>query len=241
MFHTTDRSVPDKLAPEWRCAAPPPPRSVELALAQRGRDMDAAFYRRIVREMRELGIDELGLACLGEPCACRGLAEAVRYAKEDCGYGHVYVTTDGGAAVAPRVRACMEAGLDGLEFRVGFDRVAEDLEAARRVRDEVAAATGHRCEVYPALERHKASPPCAALFAEGHVTCDGRLAACSAHPDPRFDMGDLVHHGFMRVWHGEPFRRLRRAHLAGAIAGTACEGYCGPAALTPPGPPRPGR
>ena len=229
LFRVTDRAARDELAPECRRAAPPPPQSVELALGERGRQMDAALYRRIAGEMRELGIETLGLACLGEPFPCRRLAEAVRYAKEACGYGHVYVAADG-AAGAARMRGCMEAGLDRLDLRPGID-----AGEARRVSDEVAAATGHRCEVHESRAPCRFAPPCRSLFAEGHVSCDGRLTACT-YPDERFDMGDVAHHGFMRAWHGEPFQRLRRAHLAGDFSGTACESYCGASAVTPPGP-----
>jgi hypothetical protein len=64
-----------------------------------------------------------------------------------------------------RVRACIDAGLDSLKFSYNFSdpfqfhdvtgvhprafkKITENLQAARRIRDEVAAATGHRCGLY---------------------------------------------------------------------------------------------
>ena len=43
--------------------------------------MDEGFFRRIVREMREAGVEELGVFYLGESFLCPWLAEAIRYAK----------------------------------------------------------------------------------------------------------------------------------------------------------------
>ncbi|HEY0663348.1 MAG TPA: radical SAM protein, partial [Thiobacillaceae bacterium] len=166
------------LTPEYRCVAPPPPKSVKIELTARcdfqcffcaspmrlrdRAEIDPAFYRRILREMRELGVEELGRFYLGDAFVCRWLPEAIRYAKQDCGYPYVFLTTNGRMARPPRVRECMEAGLDSLKFSFNFNgpeqfregtgvrasdfwQVLENLKGARRVRDEVAAATGHRC------------------------------------------------------------------------------------------------
>ena len=65
--------------------------------------------------------------------------------------------------------------------------------------------------------------PCWSLFTEGHVTYDGRLAACCFDHDGRFDMGDLTDTPFLEAWHGKPFQALRDANLAGDVTGTACE------------------
>lgn len=66
--------------------------------------------------------------------------------------------------------------------------------------------------------------PCWAVFTEGHVTYDGKLAACCfAHTDA-FDMGDLTKTSFMTAWHSDEFQALRRAHLAKDVTGTPCDG-----------------
>ena len=166
-----------------RSAAPPVPRSVKIELSARcdfqcffcaaalrlrdKADIDPAFFRRVLREMRELGVEEIGLFYLGESFLCSWLPEAVRYAKRECGYPYVFLTTNGRMATPERVRACMEAGLDSLKFsfnfadaeqfmqvtnvrKLDFHKVEENLKAARRVRDE----GGYSCGLYASSIRY---------------------------------------------------------------------------------------
>lgn len=169
------------IADEYRAAKPPIPRSVKIELTARcdfqcffcashsrlrdKDEMDPDFFRRLVREMRDDGVEELGLFYLGESFICDWLPEAVRYAKQECGYPYVFLTTNGRMATPERVRECMEAGLDSLKFsynfsdatqfaevtgvkKADFQRVVNNLKAARGVRDQVLARTGHRCGLY---------------------------------------------------------------------------------------------
>lgn len=175
------------LTDAYRSATPPVPRSVKIELTARcdfqcffcashmrlraKDEIDPDFFRRIVREMRELGVEELGLFYLGESFTCRWLPEAVRFAKRECGYPYVFLTTNGRMASPERVRACIEAGLDSLKFSFNFSdpeqfhevtrvraadfwTVEENLREARRVRDEVEARTGHRCGLYASSIRY---------------------------------------------------------------------------------------
>lgn len=169
------------ISDEYRAAKPPIPKSVKIELTARcdfqcffcashsrlrdKDEMDPAFFRRLVREMRDAGVEELGLFYLGESFICDWLPEAVRYAKEECGYPYVFLTTNGRMATPERVRECMENGLDSLKFsynfsdaeqfaevtgvkKADFQRVVNNLKAARGVRDDVLARTGHRCGLY---------------------------------------------------------------------------------------------
>ncbi len=172
-----------RLDGECRSAAPPIPRSVKIELTARcdfqcffcassmrlrdKGDIDREFFRRILREMRALGVEEIGLFYLGESFLCSWLPEAVRFAKRDCGYPYVFLTTNGRMATPERVRACMEAGLDSLKFsfnfadadqfmqvtnvrKLDFHKVEENLKAARRVRDE----GGYSCGLYASSIRY---------------------------------------------------------------------------------------
>jgi len=176
-----------RLESEQRSATPPIPRSVKIELTARcdfqcffcasamrlrdRADIDRQFFRRILREMRALGVEEIGLFYLGESFLCSWLPEAVRFAKYECGYPYVFLTTNGRMATPERVRACMEAGLDSLKFsfnfadaeqfmqvtnvrKLDFHKVQENLKAARQVRDEVEALTGHRCGLYASSIRY---------------------------------------------------------------------------------------
>ena len=169
------------LTDEWRSEAPPVPRSVKIELTARcdfkcffcashmrlrdKSDMSQAFFERIVREMRDAGVEELGVFYLGESFLCSWLPEAIRYAKEECGYPYVFLTTNGRMATPERIRECMEAGLDSLKFSFNFadpeqfhdvtgvkasayPEIIEHIKAARTVRDEIHARTGHWCGIY---------------------------------------------------------------------------------------------
>lgn len=169
------------ISDEYRVAKPPIPKSVKIELTARcdfqcffcashsrlrdKSDMGQEFFKRIVKEMREAGVEELGLFYLGESFICDWLPEAVRYAKQECGYPYVFLTTNGRMATPERVRQCMENGLDSLKFsynfsdaeqfaevtrvkKADFKRVVKHLKEARGVRDDVYARTGHRCGLY---------------------------------------------------------------------------------------------
>jgi len=125
-------------------------------------DMDYTFFLRTAAILRGLGVRELGLSYLGEPFLCRWLPEAVHHAKRALGFPFVFLATNGRMATPERVRDCMEAGLDQLEFSYNsagpdqfhyvtgareqdYWKVDINLIAARIVRDEVEEQTGHRC------------------------------------------------------------------------------------------------
>ena len=304
----TQRIDPVKLlSDEQRRATPPVPKRVLIELTARcdfrcffcashtrpreKSDMPWWLYTRIVKELRELGVEQLGVFFLGESFLCDWLPEAIRYAKRDCGYPHVFLTTNGRLATAERVRECMLAGLDSLKFGFNFSgpgqfhdvtrmkadeyhTVVNNIKDARWMRDYVEVSTGHRCglcassllyddkqrdrmeevigDILPYVDEHdwvplygyaglphsarhasaaceggKQAPrkplPCAGPFVEGHITCDGRLSACSLDHNPRYQMGNLRHMSFAEAWRSEPFQRLREAHLAKNVSGTACE------------------
>jgi len=169
------------LASETRSPTPPVPKSVKIELTGRcdfqcffcashtrpreKSDMPWEVYTRRVRELRELGVEQLGMFYLGESFLSDWLSEAIRYAKRDCGYPYVFLTTNGRLATAARVRECMLAGLDSLKFAVNccgpaqlhavarvepgeFHVIVRNIRDARRVRDEIERETGHRCGLY---------------------------------------------------------------------------------------------
>ena len=296
-----------RIPPDFQTVTPPAPPSVKIELTARcdfqcffcasafklrsKQDMDFDFFKRIVREMRDAGVEELGLFYLGESFLYLELAEAIHYAKKEIGFPYVYLTTNGRMAVPAKTRACFAAGLDSLKFSFNFAgreqckeitgvdayyQIVDNIRAARRMRDDVEDETGHRCGLYASsieydgeqlakmkdavleieasVDEHYWLPlygqagltagargttpvagnvgraaamreplPCWSLFTEGHVTYDGKLAACCFDHDGRFDMGDLNELSFMEAWHSSPFQALRRANLDRDVTGTACE------------------
>lgn len=174
------------LPPERLATVLPPPRSVKVEitarcnfacsfcargdmLRQQG-DMDHDLYRRIIKEMRYNGVEELGLFYLGESLLCPWIVEAVSDAKE-VGFPYVFLTTNGSLLSRGKADAMFRAGLDSLKFSYNFsdreqfsnvthvkpslwDTVRVNITAARLARDIVEGETGHRCGLYASYIRY---------------------------------------------------------------------------------------
>ena len=166
-------------------------------------EMRWPLYTRIVGEMADAGVQELGFQYLGEPFLCDWLADAIGHAKAR-GIPYAYVVTNGSVATPAAVKACMEAGLDSLEFSVDFADGAqfrelagarpaffrdalEHLRAARGVRD----AGRYACALVASSLRYdeRQEERMAALLAEVLPYVDGHYWRAphvrgAAHPIP---------------------------------------------------------
>lgn len=118
------------------------------------KDMDLGFFQRITSEMREAGVEEIGMFFLGESMMNPELLEsAVYWCKKVLDFPYVFLTTNGARAEPEAVNKIMKAGLDSLKFsinaydeeqfekvmgvpRVLYQRALNNLKEARRVRDE---------------------------------------------------------------------------------------------------------
>ena len=164
--------------------APPAPKSVKIELtgrcnyrcgfcalrtreAQPKTDMEMPLFKRITTEMREAGVEEIGMFYLGESfMAAESLIEAIAWCKS-LGFSYLFLTTNGSLATPALVRRCMEAGLDSLKFSVNaadaeqfesvmgvkgelFQQSLDNLQAARRVRDE----GGYKCGIFASSIRY---------------------------------------------------------------------------------------
>jgi radical SAM family protein/iron-sulfur cluster protein len=69
----------------------------------------------------------------------------------------------------------------------------------------------------------KKALPCSGLFKQAHITCDGRLSACSLDASSRFHMADIENETLTAAWHAPAFQALREKHLIGDVTGTVCE------------------
>jgi MoaA/NifB/PqqE/SkfB family radical SAM enzyme len=164
------------ISDRYRAARLPAPRAVKIELTSqcnyrcgfcahrlrmkdRG-EMDREFYERVVGQMVDAGVEELGMFYIGESFMCDWLPEAIAFAKKR-GIRYVFLTTNGSLATPDRVEACMKAGLDSLKFSMNnadeeqFVEIAAvkpklwrdsiaNLKAARMVRD----AGGYACGLY---------------------------------------------------------------------------------------------
>jgi radical SAM protein with 4Fe4S-binding SPASM domain len=147
------------ISPERMAAKAPVPRSVKIELTGRcnfacafcarsmrlreQRDMDRRLFMRLTVEMREAGVEELGLFYLGESFLVPWLAEAVRFAKHEANYPYVFLTTNGSLATPARVQRCMAAGLDSLKFSLNYADARQFGEVARVKPRLYEAMLGH--------------------------------------------------------------------------------------------------
>lgn len=120
--------------------------------------MSWSFYTRILGEMKDAGVSQVGLFFLGEPFLIKNLPEWVAEAKKQGFF--VFLTTNGTAPNEKNLDAVMAAGLDSLKFscnyydaeqfsqmaRVNpklFERIEQNIKAARQIRD----AKGYKTEL----------------------------------------------------------------------------------------------
>lgn len=176
----TDRIDNITLIPaEYLNAVTPIPKSVKIELSPRcnfrcnfcalttrdkqpKHDMDLDFFKRITQEMRDAGVEEIGMFYLGESFMNIDLlVDAIKYLKEVVKMPYVFITTNGSLATKPKVERVMAAGLDSLKFSVNsdneenfskiiqakpiwFNRVFDNIRTAREVRDE----GGYECGIF---------------------------------------------------------------------------------------------
>ncbi len=170
-----------KIPEEYRSETPPCPKSVKIELTgkcnfrcafcahakniREVRQMDWELFTRLLLEMREAGVEEIGLFYLGESFTDERLSDAISFAKNVAKFPYVFLTTNGSLSTPERMEACFRAGLDSLKFSMNwaneeqFKAVAnvkgalwhkaiENIFAAPAIRDKVFAETGHKCGLY---------------------------------------------------------------------------------------------
>lgn len=126
---------------------PPAPRSVKIELTAtcnmrcgfcslRNREtqpkgsMDFDLFKRITREMREEGVEEIGVFYIGESFMVPELLiDAIRWCKRDLAFPYVFLTSNATLARGEIVRCCMVEGLDSLKWSVN----AADEEQFQKV------------------------------------------------------------------------------------------------------------
>jgi MoaA/NifB/PqqE/SkfB family radical SAM enzyme len=161
----------------YRRSVLPAPRSVKIEISPRCNyrcgfcalrtreaqprwDMDFGLFKRITREMREAGVEEVGVFFLGESFMNpRLLVDCVEYLKARVGMPYVFLTSNASMAFPEAVEACMQAGLDSLKWSVNaadsdqfeqimavsgklFERALGNIEAAWRLRAQKGYKTG---------------------------------------------------------------------------------------------------
>ena len=174
-----------KIPPEFMQAAPPPPKSVKIEISPRCNyrcgfcalrkrevqpkwDIDFALFKRITREMREAGVEEIGVFYLGESfMGPRLLVDCIAYLKSELAMPYVFLTSNASMAFPEAIEACMQAGLDSLKWSVNaadeeqfekimgvagrlFHRALDNIRAAWDLR----SAGGYKTGLYASSIRY---------------------------------------------------------------------------------------
>lgn len=166
-----------QIPPAYRKAELPAPKSVKIEISPRCNyrcgfcalrtrekqpkwDMDINLFKRITREMRDAGVEEIGVFYLGESFMNpRLLVDCIRYLKSGIGMPYVFLTSNASMSFPEAVDACMEAGLDSLKWSCNaadedqfrkimavsgklFHRALDNIKAAWEIRREKGYKTG---------------------------------------------------------------------------------------------------
>ena len=167
-----------KIGPEYMAEVLPAPKSVKIEITQRcnyrcsfcaltmreepPKDLDMALFKRITREMREMGVEEIGVFYIGESfTVLRRLVECITFLKRELKMPYVFLTTNGSLAHPAAVAQVMKAGLDSLKWSITscnpeefsqivgvkqalFWQSLDNLRAAKALRDEF----GYKTKLY---------------------------------------------------------------------------------------------
>jgi MoaA/NifB/PqqE/SkfB family radical SAM enzyme len=166
-----------RIPPEYQKAELPAPKSVKIEISPRCNyrcgfcalrtrevqpkwDMDFDLFKRITREMRESGVEEIGVFYLGESFMNpRLLVDCIRYLKRELTMPYVFLTSNASMSFPEAVEECMKAGLDSLKWSVNaadekqfeeimgvsgrlFGRALDNVKAAHAVRARGGYKTG---------------------------------------------------------------------------------------------------
>ncbi|MBK6743680.1 MAG: radical SAM protein [Hydrogenophilales bacterium] len=131
----TDRiDAVTRITPEFQSARLRAPKSVKIEISPRCNyrcgfcalrtrvsqpkwDIDFELFKRMTREMREAGVEEIGVFYLGESFMNpRLLVDCIAYLKSEIGMPYVFLTSNASMAFPEAVEACMAAGLDSLKW-----------------------------------------------------------------------------------------------------------------------------
>lgn len=167
------------ISDEYRKAILPAPKSVKIELTGRCNyrcgfcalrtrenqpveDMDIYFFQKIVMQMKEAGVEEIGVFYIGESFMAPDLlVQAIWFAKNVAKIPYVFLTTNGSLTKPIHVEACFKAGLDSLKFSINaaddeqfkevmgvktklYHDAFDNLKAAKAIRD----AKGYKCGLY---------------------------------------------------------------------------------------------
>lgn len=126
-----------KIPLEYRNETPPPPKSVKIEVTGKcnyrcgfcplitrehsGKDMDFKLFKKITKEISNLGIEEVGVFFMGESFTSPDLlVKSIKYLKKNINIPYVFLTSNASIANGKTVGRCMKAGLDSLKWSINI-------------------------------------------------------------------------------------------------------------------------
>ncbi len=161
---TDQLNIIQKIPAELLIERPPFPKRAKIEITNRcdlkcfycqhkkriskNQNIDKDFLFGILRHLKGLDIDEVGLFWLGEPLLVNLLPEYVSFAKE-IGINYVFITTNGRMAKSEMMKKLVDSGLDSVKFSINassrerykaicgvdaFDQVISNMKFTRQYR-----------------------------------------------------------------------------------------------------------
>jgi MoaA/NifB/PqqE/SkfB family radical SAM enzyme len=128
--------------------------------------MDFGLFKRITTEMREAGVEEIGVFYLGESTMAPTLTEqCIRWCKTALEFPYVFLTSNASLATEDVVESFMLAGLDSLKWSVNaadreqfakimdvkpklFDQALRNIKSAWYMRNYLERTKGVKTRLY---------------------------------------------------------------------------------------------
>lgn len=123
-----------KIPPQYLAEVCPAPISVKIELSPRCNfrckycalmdrngqpqsDMDWGLFKRITKEMRDVGVEEIGIFFIGESfMSPELLIQSIKYLKRTLKFPYVFLTSNASMANPLITKKCMKAGLNSLKW-----------------------------------------------------------------------------------------------------------------------------
>jgi radical SAM protein with 4Fe4S-binding SPASM domain len=167
-----------KISPEFLTPKPPIPRKAKIEVTDRCNlkcfycqtsfketkksIIDRELIFKLIEELKNLGVEELGLFWLGEPLLNKELPEYISFAKQ-IGIKYVFITTNGVLATEERIEKIFQSGLDSIKFSINastkvkyekmcgkdaFDQVIANIKTTWQIRSEAKKPSIYASSIY---------------------------------------------------------------------------------------------
>ena len=112
------------------------------------KEMPEFLVKKILQDLKNIGVEHVGLFWMGEPLFNKKLSEYIKFAKM-IGIQYVFITTNGRMAVPERIKDLIESGIDSIKFSINsstrekyynttkvdaFDQVMKNLKSLKKIR-----------------------------------------------------------------------------------------------------------